>query len=368
MNGTMTWVGLDVHARSTHAAALDVVTGELRRARFGIGVEPVVEWLLALGQPVHACYEAGPTGYSLYRAAAAAGVRVDVVAPTKTPRAAADRIKTDRKDAELLCRLLMAGQLVSVAVPSAAVEAARDLSRAREQVRADLGRARQRVSKLLLRYGRVYEGGSTWTQAHRRWLAAQRFEEPPSELAYLDSLAAIEGLLARRRALDERLSLLLRAGEGWPTVPRLRSFRGIDTLSAFALDLEVGDWRRFERAVQVPAWLGLVPSLHQSGESESRGPITKTGRATPAGSSSRPPGTTPASRASASPCASASRDSPTTSSRSPGARRCACTACTGACASGGSRRTWPRSPARASSPASSGRRPWRRSDIPLVCS
>lgn len=277
MNGTMTWVGLDVHARSTHAAALDVLTGELRRARFGIGVEPVVEWLLALPQPVQACYEAGPTGYRLYRAATAAGLRVDVVAPTKTPRASADRIKTDRKDAELLCRLLMAGQLTPVAVPSAGVEAARDLARAREQVRADLGRARHRVSKLLLRYGRVYEDGSTWTQAHRRWLARQRFAESATELAYLDSLAAIEGLLARRRALDERLSRLLEDAERWPTVARLRCFRGIDTLSAFALDLELGDWRRFERAIQVPAWLGLVPSLHQSGESESRGAITKTG-------------------------------------------------------------------------------------------
>lgn len=277
MNGTMTWVGLDVHARSTHAAALEVMSGELRRARFGIGVAAVVEWLLAQPQPVHACYEAGPTGYGLHRAASAAGVQVDVVAPTKTPRASADRIKTDRKDAELLCRLLMAGQLTPVAVPSVAVEAARDLTRAREQLRADLGRTRQRVSKLLLRYGRLYEDGSTWTQTHRRWLARQRFDEPATELAYLDALAAIEGLISRRRALDEHLSQLAPDQQRWPIVSRLRCFRGIETLTAFALDLEVGDWRRFERASQLAAWLGLVPSLHQSGESESRGPITKSG-------------------------------------------------------------------------------------------
>jgi transposase len=277
VNGTMTWVGLDVHARSTHAAALEVMSGELRRARFGIGVAPVLEWLLAQPQPVHACYEAGPTGYGLHRAASAAGIRVDVIAPTKTPRASGDRIKSDRKDAELLSRLLMAGQLVSVAVPNAAGEAARDLTRAREQVRADLGRARHRVSKLLLRYGRVYEDGSTWTQTHRRWLARQRFDEPATELAYLDGLAAIEGLISRRRALDERLSQLAGEHERWPTVSRLRCFRGIETLTAFALDLEVGDWHRFERPSQLAAWLGLVPSLHQSGESESRGAITKSG-------------------------------------------------------------------------------------------
>jgi transposase len=272
----MTWVGLDVHARSTHGAAIDRESGELTRARFGGGVEPVVVWLEALPQPVHACYEAGPTGYALYRAAELAGLRVDVVAPSKTPRAAADRIKTDRKDAELLVRLLLAGSLTPVAVPSASVEAARDLARAREQVRADLARLRHRVSKLLLRYGRVYDGG-TWTQAHRRWLAGQRFEHVPTELAYLDALAAIEGLLARRAALDERLSLLATEPEHWPTIARLRCFRGIETLSALALHLEVGDFGRFRRPGQLAAWLGLVPSLHQSGENEARGPITKTG-------------------------------------------------------------------------------------------
>ena len=118
MTATMTWVGLDVHARSTHAAAIDRDSGELTRARFGTGADPVVEWLLQLPQPVHACYEAGPTGFALYRAAEQAGLRVDVVAPSKTPRAAGDRIKSDRKDAELLCRLLMAGQLKPVTVPA----------------------------------------------------------------------------------------------------------------------------------------------------------------------------------------------------------------------------------------------------------
>ncbi|MEX2646209.1 MAG: IS110 family transposase [Gaiellaceae bacterium] len=228
---------------------------------------------------MHACYEAGPTGYALYRADEAAGLRVDVVAPSKTPRAAADRVKTDRKDAELLVRLLLAGSLTAVAVPPASFEAARDLARAREQVRADLARLRHRVSKLLLRYGRVYDGGGTWTQAHSRWLAAQRFEHVPTELAYLDALAAIEGLLTRRAALDERLSLLAAEPEHWPTVSRLRCFRGIETLSALVLHLEVGDFGRFQRPGQLAAWLGLVPSVHQSGESETRGSITKTGSA-----------------------------------------------------------------------------------------
>jgi transposase len=271
----MTFAGLDVHARSTHAAAIDVQTGELRRARFG-GCEEAVAWLGELPRPLHACYEAGPTGFAFYRAAEAAGLRVDVIAPSKTPRAPGDRIKSDRKDAELLARLLMAGQLKPVAVPPPEFEAARHLARAREQVRQDLMRCRHRVSKLLLLHGRVYEG-SAWTKTHRRWLEAQRFDEAATELAYLDALAAVDGLIARKAALDERLSRLAVDGPWSPTVARLRCFRGIDTLAALALCLEIGDFGRFQRPAQLASWLGLVPSLNQSGESETRGPITKTG-------------------------------------------------------------------------------------------
>lgn len=277
MTGTMTWAAMDVHARSIHAAALDVQTGELVRRRFDSGrVEPVVAWLLDLPGPVHACYEAGPTGFGLYRAAAAAGVRCVVIAPSKTPRASGDKVKNDRKDAEHLLRQLMAGALTAVAVPTASAEAARDLARAREQVRGDLMRSRHRLSKLLLRHGRVWDQ-STWTQAHRRWLAGQRFDHVNTELAFIDNLAACEGLLARRVALDERLSHVARDREFWPVVSRLRAFRGIDTLSALIIVLEVGDFARFPRAVQLGSWLGLVPSRQQSGETDTHGPITKTG-------------------------------------------------------------------------------------------
>lgn len=275
---TMSWAGLDVHARSTEAAAVDAASGELTRRRFGGGTGPVVAWLAGLPQPVSACYEAGPTGYGLYRAATRAGLGMQVIAPSKTPRAAGARVKTDRKDAELLVRLLMAGALTPVTVPSPEAEAARDLARARDQLRGDLMRARHRVSKLLLRHGRVYEGGA-WTRAHGHWLGGQRFELPATELAYLDGLAAVTGLLARREALDRQLGQLAQDEAFWPAVARLRCFRGIDTLSALALHLEVRDWERFEHAPQLAAWLGLTPSLTQSGESSSQGAITKTGSA-----------------------------------------------------------------------------------------
>src|SRR5271155_41402 len=125
MTGIVTWAGLDVHARSTHAAAINPETGELVRARFGPGIDEPVVWLRDLPGPVRACYEAGPTGFGLHRAAAAAGVSVEVIAPGKTPRGPSDRVKTDGKDAELLARLLLAGSLTAVVVPPVEIEAAR---------------------------------------------------------------------------------------------------------------------------------------------------------------------------------------------------------------------------------------------------
>ena len=142
MPGTMTYVGFDVHARSTHAAAIDVMTGELTRMRFGAGVQAPVDWLRTLSDPVKACYEAGPTGYGLYRAAVAAGVAIEGIAPGLTPRGKSDRIKTDRKDAELLARCLIAGSLHRVVVPPPAVEAGRELTRAHDACRRDLMNAR----------------------------------------------------------------------------------------------------------------------------------------------------------------------------------------------------------------------------------
>lgn len=276
---TMTWIGLDVHARSVEASVVDSATGELRRRRVsGSEVGPLVEWLSSFPVPVRACYEAGPTGYGLARAARAVGISMEVVAPSKTPRKPGERIKNDKRDAEHLVRQLMAGGLTAIRVPSLVEEAARDVVRAREQVRRDLMRARHRVSKLLLRHGRVYPAGSaTWGVVHRGWLARQRFDESDLNLVYLDALAAVDGLIARRDALSERLSWIAQSDELWPTVARLRAFRGVDTLTALGVHLELGDWTRFEHARDVGAYLGLVPSLEQSGESARSGAITKTG-------------------------------------------------------------------------------------------
>ena len=268
MAGTMTWVGLDVHARSMHAAAIDTVTGELSRMRFGPGTDAPVAWLQGLPGPVRACYEAGPTGFGLYRAAMAAGIAIEVIAPGKTPRGPSDRVKTDRKDAELLARLLLAGSLRRVVVPPPEVEAAREMARAHDACRRDLMSARHRVSKMLLRHGRVYAKSTTWTAEHRRWLSVQQFDEPASDLVFADLIASVDGLIARKQAMALQLSELVTDERWWPTVARLRAFRGIDTLTALSIHLELGaDWKRFEKASSLSAWLGLTPSLSQSGES-----------------------------------------------------------------------------------------------------
>jgi transposase len=138
--------------------------------------------------------------------------------------------------------------------------------------------ARHRVSKMLLRHGRVYPEPSIWTRQHRAGLASQQFRELMSAFTFADLVACVDGLTARKKALAERISERATDPEWWPTVARLRAFWGLDTLTAFAVHLELGaDWHRFEKAARVGSWLGITPSRDQSGERDRQGAITKTG-------------------------------------------------------------------------------------------
>ena len=201
-----------------------------------------------------------------------------IAAPNKIERPAGDRVKTDRRDAERLVRLLMIDGLHAVRVPSPEEEALRDLVRARDALRCDLMRARHRVGKLLLRYGIRYEDPhSTWTDRHRRWLSTVRLDQHGAQATLLDYLGAVDALAIRREQLDAGIN------ERWPLSPlagdisRLRCLRGIDTLSAVGLCVEIGDFHRFERPSQLAAYLGLVPSENSSGQTRQLGSITKTG-------------------------------------------------------------------------------------------
>src|SRR5574337_1418434 len=160
MGAERTSVGLDVYARWVSAAAIDGSPGELIKRRLVPDHQVVIDWVHALPGPAAVTYEAGPTGFALARALTAAGIHCEVAAPSKITRPSGDRIKTDARDAVLLARLLRLDDIVSVRVPTVAQEAARDLVRAREDVRVDLMRIRHRISKLLLRHGHVYYGGA----------------------------------------------------------------------------------------------------------------------------------------------------------------------------------------------------------------
>src|SRR5712691_7791938 len=215
-----TWVGLDVHARKVVAGVLDAGSGELRTLRVSPVSAEAVRWLSMLPAPVRVAYEAGPTGYGLARACAAAGIACTVAAPSKIPRASADRVKTDRRDAERLARLLRLGELVPVRVPEPHEEAARDLVRAREDARGELMRARHRLSKLLLRHGLVYDA-SAWTLAHDGWLRRQRFGSRPLAITFDESYAAMLQAKTRREALDEAIVELAAEPPFAETVGRL---------------------------------------------------------------------------------------------------------------------------------------------------
>lgn len=274
---SMSLVGLDVHASQTHAAILDTATGELRGVKLRMPPGEVVGFLATLPGPVRAVYEAGPTGFGLARAAIDRGIEVRVVAAGKVPRASGDRVKTDKRDAERLARLLAAGELRFAYVPSVADEHFRDVIRAIEDCRGDLMRARHRLSKMLLRREIRWAGpGSAWTTRHMSWLRSLRFEDLCSQATFVDYLSGVEMLLARRAALVAALEQVIPDSRHAPMIAALRCFRGIDTLSAAGLCAEVGDWQRF-RPKQLSGFLGIVPTEHTSDTKRRQGSITKAG-------------------------------------------------------------------------------------------
>ncbi|HUO39602.1 MAG TPA: IS110 family transposase [Mycobacterium sp.] len=271
-----TSVGLDVHARSVVGCGLDGDTGEVFQRRLCPDHREVLEWVAGLPAPVAVTYEAGPTGFGLARALIGAGFDCRVAAPSKLQRPAGDRVKTDARDAAHLARLLHLGQIVEVMIPSPAQEAARDLVRAREDCRVDLMSARHRLSKLLLRQGIVYSGGQAWTGKHELWLRAQRFDTLGLQLAYDTAFDAMVCCVHRRDRLDEAIVGLAADSEFTPVVRRLGCLRGVSTLTAFGLAVEIGDWSRLTGR-SIGAYLGLVPTEYSSGATRAQGGLTKTG-------------------------------------------------------------------------------------------
>lgn len=282
------FLGLDVHA-ATIAVALaeDGRDGEVRSlgqiANEPGAVRRLIQKLGSAG--LRACYEAGPTGFTLYWQLTELGVDCEVIAPTLVPIKQGVRVKTDRRDALKLARCFRAGELTKVWVPDVAHEALRDLVRAREAAKHDQHCARQRLSKFLLRTGRRIpprkSGKTTWGTAQLEWIRAQKFEHFAQQATLTDYLAEVdhagERILRLDKAIDdaiERASPTTRA-----VIVGLQALRGVAKLTATTLAVEVGSFTRFTKPSQLMAFCGAVPSEHSSGASRRQGGLTKTGNA-----------------------------------------------------------------------------------------
>jgi transposase len=276
------FVGFDT-AKKKHAVAVADVgrDGEIRYLgeidSSPATVEKVICKLADRYETLHVCYEAGPTGYGLYRQVRALGHDCAVVAPSLIPKKASERVKTNRRDAVTLARLLRSGELTSIWVPDAIHEAVRDLVRAREAAAEDHRKKSQQLLSFLLRHGRIYMGREHWTQAHRRWLAGQKFESPAQQIVFQDAIDAIEVAVTRRRRLEEQLIAMVPSWSMAPLVAAYQAMRGVSFVVAVTFVAEIGDLRRFEKARQLMAFIGLVPSEHSTGDTVRRGGLTLSG-------------------------------------------------------------------------------------------
>jgi len=278
------YIGLDVHKETIAVAVAEPGRGEpIYRGEIANTPKKVERLIAKLSEAYDGgvllfCYEAGPCGYGLYRQLIASGHDCQVVAPSQIPKKAAERIKTDRRDALKLARLLRSGDLTAVWVPDQEQERMRDLSRARDDLKAQERKARQQLNAFLLRHGHHWpKGKSRWTPAHENWLASLKMEDPWQQIT-------LQTYIDAERAAGERVAQLtdqlMRALPEWslaPVVDSLVALRGIDKLAAIVLLAELGDISRFDSPRQLMAFLGLVPSEHSSGGRRRQGAITLTG-------------------------------------------------------------------------------------------
>jgi transposase len=277
-----TFIGMDVHknsieiaiapsGRNTEVRSYGKINGSLD------ALDKVVRKLVSDSSRLHFVYEAGPCGYEIYRHLTAQGLDCSVVAPSRVPRQSGERIKNDRRDARMLARLHRAGELSAVYVPLAEDEAIRDLSRAREDVKGDERRCKQRLLSFLLRYGQRYTGKSPWSQAHWRWLADIKMPHASQQIVLQEYIDAIEQCRLRLQRLTDQLRQRVEQWRMFPVVKALQSLRGVSLIVSATTVAEIGDFKRFASPVELMSYLGLVPSEHSSGQKIRRGAITKAG-------------------------------------------------------------------------------------------
>lgn len=281
MNKNSNYVGLDVHKAFLQVALL-TVDGDLhewRTPNTPSKVQALIKRVLCLGGRAELCYEAGPTGYGLARTLNKQdGLRCKVIAPSLIPQKAGDRVKTDRRDARKLAEYLKAGLLTEVQPPSPEDEARRELCRARSSAKEVQKKAKQRLSKFMLRQDRVFRRTkSQWTNAHMTWLDQQKFDNLHLQTVFDSFVLALSQATARLRDLERAIEEAAQDDAVREPVALLRCFKGIDTVSAMGYATELYAIERFRSPKHLMSFVGLTASEYSTGGDSNRGGITKAG-------------------------------------------------------------------------------------------
>jgi len=273
-------IGLDVH-KDNIAVAVARASGDSQSLGMIPNTPESIRRLMRKYGPfdqLGVCYEAGPCGYVIHRQLTRMGIDCLVAAPSLIPRKPGDRIKTDRRDAQKLARLLRSGDLTPVWVPSMAHEALRDLSRSCHQSRQDLTRVRHRISKMLLRHGVSRpEKMNTWTLRHRDWLNTVHFPQHSQEIVYRELLFQMDQSKDRVERLAKELEQEAAESPFASLIAAWQCLRGVALISSAGFAAEFGDMRRFDNPRQMMSYVGMVASEHSSGAVVRRGSITKVG-------------------------------------------------------------------------------------------
>jgi transposase len=222
-------------------------------------------------------YEAGPCGSWLSRDLTQQGHVCWVVAPSRIPQNAGDRVKTDRRDAVQLARLMRAGDLTPVYVPTVEDEAIRELPRAREEALRDLTSAKFRLNAFLLRQDIRYTGRATWGPAHLRWLSEVVWAPPAQQLVFQEDVRAVNEHTERLQRLEQERHDQVHTWRLPPVVEALQALRGVPFTVAVTRVADLGDLTRFENPRQLMNDLGLIPSEYSRGERRRQGAMTKAG-------------------------------------------------------------------------------------------
>jgi transposase len=276
------YVGLDVHKDSIAVAYAPEERGAEVVSLGTIGprqcdIDTLIRKLQAKGATLVFVYEAGPCGYWLYRFLTHKSLACHVVAPSLIPRKAGDRVKTDRRDAITLARLMRSGDLTSIYVPQVEDEALRDLSRGRDDAMQDLKRSKRRLKSFLLRQDIRYEGRANWNPAHLRWLAEVVCPTPAQQIVFQEYVCTVTEQHERLQRLERELYEAVKGWRLYPVVEAVQALRGVELTGAVILMSELGDLTRFDTPRQLMSYLGLTPSEYSSGARRWQGGITKAG-------------------------------------------------------------------------------------------